>query len=167
MNHQTLLPYTLCFCKFDDQILMLYRHKNPNQYKWNGVGGKINLGESPAQANLREVWEETGIDLKMADQIRFGGVVCWDVTEGETIRKGGMYVYIADLNPRFKPSQKVSTEEGILECKDLNWILKNPRKQVVDNIPIFLQPMLIRSDLSEYKFIYNSGKLIGHQIFTL
>lgn len=39
------INYTLCFIRkntaFQDEILMLYRNKNPNKNKWNGVGEKF------------------------------------------------------------------------------------------------------------------------------
>lgn len=44
-----VLPYkyTLCFCLCSDQVLMLYRKKAPNKNFWNGLGGKIEVGETP------------------------------------------------------------------------------------------------------------------------
>ena len=32
--------------------------------KWNGFGGKVEPGENPEQAAVRELWEETGIHAK-------------------------------------------------------------------------------------------------------
>ena len=29
-----LLPYTICFCRYDDRVLMLYRDKPPNRHLW-------------------------------------------------------------------------------------------------------------------------------------
>jgi len=52
--------YTLCFLTRGDHILMLHRRRPPNQGLWNRVGGRIEAGESPLTACLREVREETG-----------------------------------------------------------------------------------------------------------
>lgn len=30
---------------------------------WNGPGGKVDLGETPEEGAIREVWEETGIKI--------------------------------------------------------------------------------------------------------
>ena len=54
---------------------MLYRNKkpqDPNEGKWLGIGGKVEPGETPVEANIREVWEETGIRLE-ADDCRLHG----------------------------------------------------------------------------------------------
>ena len=42
---------------------MLHRRRPPNQGLWNGVGGRIEAGEPPLAACLREVQEETGYRL--------------------------------------------------------------------------------------------------------
>ncbi len=36
---------------------------NPNQ--WNLLGGHVNVGESPAEAAVREIFEETGLTVKL------------------------------------------------------------------------------------------------------
>ena len=56
-----ILTHTLCFLTRADQVLMLHRRKPPNQGLWNGVGGKIEAGETPLEGCLREVLEETGL----------------------------------------------------------------------------------------------------------
>ena len=42
-------------------ILIEKSHPEWQKGKWNGIGGKIKLGESPLQAMVREAREETGI----------------------------------------------------------------------------------------------------------
>ena len=57
---------TLCYIEKDDKYLMLHRTKkvnDENHDKWIGVGGKFEEGESPEECLLREVKEETGLDL--------------------------------------------------------------------------------------------------------
>ncbi|MEJ2615356.1 MAG: 8-oxo-dGTP diphosphatase [Ignavibacteriaceae bacterium] len=46
---------------------MLHRIKKENDYhqgKWNGLGGKLNLGESPEECAVREIKEESGLTVK-------------------------------------------------------------------------------------------------------
>lgn len=43
------------------RVLMLQRQDDPDF--WQSVTGAIELGEQPFQTALREVWEETGIDI--------------------------------------------------------------------------------------------------------
>ena len=57
---------TLCYLEQDDAYLMLHRvtKKNDlNHDKWIGVGGKFEPFESPEDCLLREVREETGLQL--------------------------------------------------------------------------------------------------------
>lgn len=52
---------TLCFLHRDRQLLLLHRRRSPNAGMWNGIGGKMEPGEDPFTACIREVREETGL----------------------------------------------------------------------------------------------------------
>jgi len=46
---------------------MVHRIKKPNdmhQGKWNGLGGKIEPGETPEECALREIYEESGLVVR-------------------------------------------------------------------------------------------------------
>lgn len=48
----------------NDKILLLHRQDNKSQgNKWGIPGGKVDKGETPLQAAIREVKEETGYDI--------------------------------------------------------------------------------------------------------
>ena len=55
-----MLAYTICFCLASDRVLLLHRRRPPNAGRWNGVGGKLAPGETPAARIRREVLQETG-----------------------------------------------------------------------------------------------------------
>jgi 8-oxo-dGTP diphosphatase len=58
---------TLCYIKRAGCTLMVLRNKKPNDIhagKWNGLGGKIEPGESPEVCVRREVLEETGLTIR-------------------------------------------------------------------------------------------------------
>ena len=66
---------TLCYIDNGTQFLMLHRVKKQNDAsheKWIGVGGKCEADESPDECMLREVREETGLELT---QWRYRGIV--------------------------------------------------------------------------------------------
>ncbi|WP_396128043.1 NUDIX domain-containing protein [Exiguobacterium mexicanum] len=49
--------YTLCLLKSGQDVLLLNRKKPPAMGLWNGVGGKIELGETVEASVCREVFE--------------------------------------------------------------------------------------------------------------
>ncbi|PLT29372.1 DNA mismatch repair protein MutT [Peribacillus deserti] len=127
---------------------MLFRSKAPNQYKWNGVGGKIEPHESPYSSIEREIYEETGL---RPVNLRFGGIVTWNHT-------GGMYLFTAD-DPG---GSLVESEEGSLEWKPIN-LLKHS-DDVVPNITFFIDRLLAGHPPCEYSCTYDKeGKLLEVQ----
>ncbi len=53
-----------CYCEHEGKILLLLRHpQKPQGNTWCVPGGKLDKGETPLQAVVREVKEETGIHL--------------------------------------------------------------------------------------------------------
>ena len=75
---------TLCYIEKDDAYLMLHRIKKENDInkdKWIGIGGHFEVGESPEECVLREVWEETGLTLT---DYRYRGLVTFVSDAWET-----------------------------------------------------------------------------------
>ncbi len=58
---------TLCFLLKDNQILLAMKKRGFGEGKWNGVGGKVNEGESVERAALREMEEEIGVTAQESD----------------------------------------------------------------------------------------------------
>ena len=59
------------------QVLLVHRNKRPDDLhfgKYNGLGGKVDTGESVAECIRREVWEELGLT---ATDIRLRGTISW------------------------------------------------------------------------------------------
>lgn len=52
---------TLLFLLKDDAILLAMKKRGFGEGRWNGVGGKIEAGESIEQAAIRECTEEIGV----------------------------------------------------------------------------------------------------------
>ena len=62
-----MINATLCYIKHNDQTLMLHRIKKENDMhkgKWNGLGGKMEPGETPEECVIREVFEESGLTIQ-------------------------------------------------------------------------------------------------------
>lgn len=74
---------TLCYLEQGDSYLLLHRTKKEqdiNKDKWIGVGGHFEQGESPEDCLIREVKEETGLDLI---QYTFRGIVTFLCDDNE------------------------------------------------------------------------------------
>jgi 8-oxo-dGTP diphosphatase len=141
------ITFTLCFIKHNNKYLMLYRNRPPHQYCWNGVGGKIENEELPLVSCQREILEETGLNIPLS-AISFHGIVTWNEI-------GGMYVFLANSDS----ATVVSSHEGRLEWKTLDWILHSGES--VSNIPLFLPYMLSDQQPSlEHAFTYNQHEEI-------
>ncbi|MCL5677134.1 MAG: 8-oxo-dGTP diphosphatase [Firmicutes bacterium] len=147
-----MLKYTICFVRRGDQVLLLNRSRAPWMGMWNGVGGKIEAGESPLQGILREVREETGIELKAA---RFAGIVTWTVDGG---RPDGMYAFVADVSENLDYPTPRAVDEGVLDWKDLTWVLNSDNLGVVSLLPRYLPAMLAGVAGREHHFIFNADR---------
>ena len=58
---------TLCYVKKNGKTLMLHRVKRKDDMhegKWNGLGGKMLPGETPEECVVREVREESGLEIR-------------------------------------------------------------------------------------------------------
>lgn len=53
----------LCYVEHDGRVLMLRRHKPPFAGYWTAPGGKLERGEQPREAIVREVREETQLTV--------------------------------------------------------------------------------------------------------
>jgi len=63
---------TLCYIEKDGKTLMLERGKkigDIHRGKFNGLGGKLEVGENPEQCVVREVFEESGLHIDKPDLV--------------------------------------------------------------------------------------------------
>ena len=80
---KTLVNTTLCYIEKNGCYLMLHRTKKEHDYnkdKWIGIGGKFENGESPEDCAVREVKEETGLEITPEDLEYCGIVTFVDMT---------------------------------------------------------------------------------------
>lgn len=152
-----MYKYTIGFIRKGSSLLMLNREKPPIMGLWHGVGGKIESGETPKECMIREVYEETGISIKDA---QYKGKVSW-VSDGE--RYGGMFAYIIDMDKDIRLSTPKSTSEGILDWKEIDWLLNSNNLGVPKHLPYFLPSLLEDHQLYEHQFVMNNKDVIDYK----
>lgn len=106
---------TLAFIKSPDgkKVLMVHRtfkETDENLGKWNGVGGKVERGESVEEGMRREIKEETGLD---AVEMRLRGTLVWN-DFGPKKEDWLAFIFVVD---KFEGQPFESNEEG-----RLSWI---------------------------------------------
>ena len=143
---------TLCYLKMDGKTLMIHRIKKENDMhhgKWNGLGGKLNPGESPEDCVIREVREESGLIIR--DPLLKGFLTFPRFANDEDWYA---FVYVA----RKIEGQLIESEEGVLKWIDDEHLLN---LDLWEGDLIFL-PWLERPGIFSGKFIYREGKLVEH-----
>ena len=105
----------------NDRILMVY-HKSLARCYWTLPGGGVDKDETPEQAAVREVKEETGLDV-IIDKFLFT----------EDYEFGVSYCYLADLSGDESPSLGCDPEEGDLSrekhlLQDVAWLELKDKK---------------------------------------
>ena len=142
---------TLCYIEKENSYLMLHRvkkKKDLNKGKWIGVGGHIEFGESPEDCIVREVKEETGLELT---SYRLRGIITFvtDQKQSEYI-----FLYTAD---GFEGEIK-TCEEGILK-----WIEKDkiPSLNLWEGDRVFLDLLQKEIPVFSLKLEYKEEHLVS------
>ena len=129
-----VVPRTLCFILRDEKVLLL--HGAPSKRLWpgryNGVGGHVERGEDVRTAALREIREETGLevtDLRLRAIIH----VCPDVDGAGVL----LFVFTA----RASTWEVRSSSEG-----ELVWVALDHLTELdlVEDLPLLL-PRVLRT----------------------
>jgi len=127
---------------------------------WNGVGGKIEDNETPYEGIIRETFEETGIELS---SVTYKGTVGFKGKD-EPQASEGMYVFVADLPDGMQMNTPLRTAEGLLEWKEIDWILDGDNRGVVSNLPKYLPTVLTEENKLEHSLRMITGILFITQL---
>jgi 8-oxo-dGTP diphosphatase len=141
-----LRAVNLCYViNNQDEILLQYKRKGFGVGKWNGPGGKVEPGETLEQAVIREVKEETGLDIKNLKKMAELEFYFINKEEWNQIA----HVYITK---DFTGDIQVS-EEG-----ELRWfkIKEIPYDKMWDDDPYWL-PNILAGEFMKIKFYFDQN----------
>ncbi len=71
VNHEISKITTLCYLVKDDAVLLTLKKKGFGVGKWNGAGGKVEIGETPLESVTREMREEVGVEIQNPDELGY------------------------------------------------------------------------------------------------
>lgn len=147
---------TLCYIKNPKtaSTLMVHRVKKDNDMhegKWNGLGGKFEDGESPEECVVREVKEESGLNI---ENPTLKGFITFPAFDGYD----DWYVFIF-VATRFS-GELIDSPEG-----NLKWI---PDKELF-SLPLWEGDKIFMNWLNNEKFFsakfhYNNGSYLNHTV---
>lgn len=80
-----LLPIAVCalIINMEGEALLVSRRKNPDQ--WGMPGGKVDEGEDPRSAVIREVWEETSYQMEYGKLEQIYRSICFGEVDYDCI----------------------------------------------------------------------------------
>ncbi len=143
-------PLTLCLIQKDNRILLGMKKRGFGAGRWNGFGGKLNSGESIADAAKREVLEEAGIQIGEMEEV---GVLDFEFQGNPEILE--VHIYRAN---EFA-GEPVESEEMRPQWFDVNSIpFDSMWPDDIHWIPLFLGGKKFKG-----KFLFGEGDIILHK----
>lgn len=147
---------TLCYIKNKGKTLLIRRTRRKRSLfsgKWNGLGGKLQAGESLEDCVIREIKQESGLFIR---EPIFKGVLHFPNNLG-TDEAWFVFVYVA------------STYDGKLEKSPegkVAWI-KDRKIKDLDLLPAnhYFMPWLDKDVTFSAKFIFNREELTYSSVF--
>ena len=145
---------TLCYVRRAGKTLMIHRIKKANdmhQGKWNGLGGKLDPGETPEECAIREIYEESGLTVRnplLKGFITFPGFA----------NEEDWYTFLF-VCTEFEGTL-VDSEEGYLEWIGDDHLLE---LNLWEGDRIFI-PWLDQPGFFSGKFNYKNGQFIDHEV---
>ena len=146
---------TLCYIRHAGKTLMLHRIKKANDIhegKWNGLGGKFELHESPEDCVIREVHEESGLKIKSP---RLHGFISFPKFKNNE----DWYVFVFTAS-QFD-GELIDSPEGKLQWIDDDQLLS---LNLWEGDPVFMDWIYSNKTFFSAVFEYENKQLRSHSV---
>ena len=140
----------MLFVVKDSKILLIRKKRGLGAGKINGPGGKVDPGETPRVAAIREVEEELGIT---PSSVTKAGEVWFQVIDGTSIK---IHVFAAE-DCRGEP---VETDEATPLWTDVDTI---PYEEMWQDDRIWL-PLVLAGESFTVRTLFDGDQLLGHDL---
>lgn len=126
------IPAVLIYARAGEQILMIHRNTRGAEVdfhsgRWNGLGGKLEVDESPRQAAAREFREESGVELSL-ERFEILGLLQFPNFKPQKQEDWLVWVLECELSPsemtRVKLGGPLAGAEGTLHWIDRDQLLE-------------------------------------------
>ena len=141
---------TLMFIIIDDHVLMIHKKVGLGAGKINGPGGRLEPGETPYEAAIREVEEEicvTPFGVKQLGELRF-----------QFIDDHSIHGYVFKANGFMGDLQE--TEEAIPMWFPTNAL---PYENMWADDRIWM-PLLLEDKFFDARFLFDQEEMLGHRV---
>ncbi|RMF00282.1 MAG: 8-oxo-dGTP diphosphatase [Alphaproteobacteria bacterium] len=141
---------TLLFLRRDDEVLLIRKKRGHGAGKINAPGGKIDPGESPLQAAVRETVEETGVvvtEAMLAGRFRFVEL------------NGPQWLGFVFLASLYEGEPRETEEADPFWCP----VTALPFDQMWEDDRHWL-PRLLEGERLEGDFLFDDGRLLAHRL---
>ena len=143
---------TLCIIHQHPKILLGMKKRGHGEGKWNGFGGKVEKGETIEEGAIREMKEESGVEIKKMNKL---GILEFEYQDGS----GNMEVHIFYAK-EFKGSPTES-EEMKPKWFDVNEI---PYNQMWPDDKYWL-PMFLDEKRFKGRFLFDEfNKIVNYSL---
>ncbi|MHC9537031.1 NUDIX domain-containing protein [Dellaglioa sp. BT-FLS60] len=154
-----LAKYNLAVITAGDDILLLNRLKKPYAGLWNGIGGKREEDESELAGMLREMFEETGMQVTEAQCVPTGHLE-WSVNHDY---QASIALFHITLTQPFGAQYPQKMREGILSNFPIEWALDDKNLGLTpDLIPVL--PYILKDDAHQYMTDFVENQLVSFDI---
>lgn len=156
-GNQKMIPAVLLYAFHENKVLMIHRNRKENDFhegKWNGLGGKLEPGETPAECARRE-FEEESCCITTSAQWVWAGQLFFPNFKAHKHEDWMVTVYRTELTKEQVSMIETQNKEGTL-----HWI---PSSEVTslnlwEGDRHFI-PLVLKKTPFEGTFFYRDGKL--------